>query len=244
MTFEEKLAAVIATMTGPPSFLPAEDLYYANIKLDDQAFPVIMILPNGLGNINIKTQVTRTSQVALWFAERIEMDVAYSEKRAAWERMHLLAAEFIAKVGISQYFFAPTEITFDEAFDRFDVNVCGVIYYMKIQERSGFNVCELQRTPDPFLPVISSVDSEILTDSSFRVTVFVVTGGLPTQMSIEHSNGISPELVVELPISTITSNSTVSIDILGLTAGRTYHFRIGAINIHGVVYSAIYTVTL
>ena len=144
MTFEEKLSAVIATLTGAPGFMPAEDLYNANIRIEDQSFPLVMSLPNGLGNIDIKTQVLKNAGIALWFAEMVDIDAAYSVKRACWDRMHLLGSEFLVKAGNTVHFFAPTEVTYEETFDRFDVNICGVVYYMKLKERNGLNVCDLK----------------------------------------------------------------------------------------------------
>lgn len=149
MTFEEKLAAVVATLTGAPGFMPAEDLYNANVRIEDKSFPLVMSLPNGLGNLDIKTQVLRSVGIALWFAEMVDMDAAYLVKRECWERMHLLGSEFLVKAGNTVHFFAPTDVTFEETFDRLDVNICGVVYYMKLKERYGLNVCDLQTTATP-----------------------------------------------------------------------------------------------
>ena len=152
MTYEEKLAAVVLTLTGSPVLFPAEDIYHANYRIEDQTFPVVMVLPNGLGSIGIKVQVTRDAGIALWFAELVDMDVAHAVKRACWERMHLLAAEFLVKAGQSVYFFPATDVTYEETFDKFDVNLCGVIYYMKLKERNGLKVCDLEVTQEPWEP--------------------------------------------------------------------------------------------
>ena len=149
MTFEEKLSAVIATLTGSPVLFPAEDLYNANYRIEDQSFPVVMNIPEGRGNVDSKVQVLRNAGYGIWFAELVDMDVPYSVKRACWERMHVLAAEFLVKVGLSIHFFPATDIAYEETFDMFDVNICGVIYYMKLKERNGLKVCDLEVTHEP-----------------------------------------------------------------------------------------------
>jgi hypothetical protein len=144
MTYEEKLAAVVLTLTGNPVLFPAEDIYHANYRIEDHTLPVVMVLPNGLGGIEIKTHVTRNAGIALWFADKVDMDVPYSTKRECWERMHLLAAEFLVKAGNSVHFFPATEVTYEETHDELDVNLCGVTYFMKLKERNGLNVCDLK----------------------------------------------------------------------------------------------------
>jgi len=147
MTYIEKLQSVVATLSGSPAFMPAEDLFNANIRIEDFTFPIVMVLPNGLTNLSVKTQVIQDGGLALWFAEMVEMDAAYSVKRACWDRMYVLASEFLVKSGLSEHFFAPTEVTKEETFDKFDVNICGVVLYMRLKERSGLNVCDLSNFP-------------------------------------------------------------------------------------------------
>jgi len=116
--------------------------------MDDEGIEIEIVDPEevtiDLGGIEIKTQVTRNAGIAIWFADKVDMDVSYSTKRECWERMHLLAAEFLVKAGNSVHFFPATEVTYEETHDELDVNLCGVTYFMKLKERNGLNVCDLK----------------------------------------------------------------------------------------------------
>ncbi len=149
MTFEEKIKSVVDTLTGSPDFMPAEDLFYLNQRIEgNHYFPLVAILPAGTGNVSWKTQVLKEPYIALWFAEKCEVDVAYSVKREIWERMFRLGAEFLIKAGKTSHFFPATDVTYEEHFDRFDVNTCGVTFFFRMKERFGLNVCDLEKLPE------------------------------------------------------------------------------------------------
>lgn len=160
MTYEEKLTAVVSTLTGSPVLLPAENLMLANMRIEDATFPLVMVLPTSPGNVTVKTQVIREGNIALWFAEKVDFDVDYSVKRACWDRMIVLGYEFLVKAGLSEHFFAPTEVTTVEVFDKFDVNLCGVVFNMELKERSGVNICTLSNFP-PVVIAATCTENEV-----------------------------------------------------------------------------------
>lgn len=162
MTYEEKLTAVVATLTGSPVLLPAENLMFANMRIEDVTFPLVMVLPTSPAPVSIKTQVIKEGNIAIWFAEKVEFDVDYSVKRACWDRMTVLGYEFLVKAGLSEHFSPPTEATIYEVFDRFDVNICGVVINMKLKERSGVNVCTLSNFPPVIVSAVCSRTALIL----------------------------------------------------------------------------------
>lgn len=162
MTYEEKLTAVVSTLTGSPVLLPAENLMFANMRIEDVTFPLVMVLPTSPAPVSIKTQVIKDGNIAIWFAEKVEFDVDYSVKRACWDRMTVLGYEFLVKAGLSEHFSPPTEATIDEVFDRFDVNICGVVINMKLKERSGVNVCTLSNFPPVIISAVCSRTALVL----------------------------------------------------------------------------------
>ena len=90
MTYEEKLTAVVSTLTGSPVLLPAENLMFANMRIEDVTFPLVMVLPTSPAPVTVKTQVIKEGNIALWFAEKVDFDVDYSVKRDCWDRMTVL----------------------------------------------------------------------------------------------------------------------------------------------------------
>ena len=162
MTYEEKLTAVVSTLTGSPVLLPAENLMFANMRIEDVTFPLVMVLPTGLGDVTVKTQVIKNGNISLWFAEKVEFDVDYSVKRACWDRMTVLGYEFLVKAGLSEHFSPPTEATIEEVFNKFDVNICGVVINMKLKERLGVNVCTLSNFPPTIITAICSRTALVL----------------------------------------------------------------------------------
>lgn len=163
MTYEEKLTDVVATLTGSPVLLPAENLMFANMRSEDVTFPLVMVLQTGLGSVTVKTQVIKNGNISLLFAEKVDLDVDYSVKRACWDRMTVLGYEFLVKSGLSGHFFEPTEVTGpEEVFDKFDVNICGVFFNMKLKERSGVNVCTLSNFPPTIITAICSRTALVL----------------------------------------------------------------------------------
>jgi len=148
MTYEEKLTAVIQTLTGSPEFVPAEDAQHANYRITDSTFPLVLKLPNGVSAVDRKANtITQNMGIALCFCDLVAVDVAYSVKRAIWDRMYLLGCEFLIKAGLSTYFQYPTEVTSEEVSDVYDENVCGVVFFMKLQELTGPNVCDISKMP-------------------------------------------------------------------------------------------------
>jgi hypothetical protein len=145
MTYEEKLRAVIQTLTNEPEFVPAEDAWHANYRITDQTFPIVIKLPNGTSAVERKANtIIQNTGIALCFCDLVDVDVPYSTKRVIWDRMYLLGCEFLIKAGQSIHFQYPTEVTSEEVSDVYDENVCGVVFFMKLQEMTGMNICELQ----------------------------------------------------------------------------------------------------
>lgn len=239
MTYIEKLQSVVSTLAGSPAFMPAEDLFNANIRIEDFTFPIVMVLPNGLTNLSVKTQVIQDGGIALWFAEMVDVDVAYSVKRACWDRMYVLASEFLVKAGLSEHFFAPTEVTKEETFDKFDVNICGVVLYMKLKERSGLNVCDLSNFP----PVVTSAIAEL---STGIVLIFSKTMNQNTSLSLFnlwvdglHRNIVDVEFVDD-------NRCAITFDPPQISAGQSVYMAItrGLLATDGTIFQgATFTVT-
>lgn len=162
MTYEEKLTAVVSTLTGSPVLLPAENLMFANMRIEDVTFPLVMVLPTSPAPVSIKTQVIKEGNIAIWFAEKVEFDVDYSVKRACLDRMTVLGYEFLVKAGLSEHFSPPTEATIEEVFNKFDVNICGVVINMKLKERLGVNVCTLSNFPPVIVSAVCSRTALVL----------------------------------------------------------------------------------
>lgn len=162
MTYEEKLTAVIQTLTGSPEFVPAEDAQHANYRITDATFPLVLKLPNGVSAVDRKANtITQNMGIALCFCDLVAVDVAYSVKRAIWDRMYLLGCEFLIKAGLISYFQYPTEVTSEEVSDVYDENVCGVVFFMKLQELTGPNVCDLSKMP-PTVKTANALISSIV----------------------------------------------------------------------------------
>ena len=162
MTYEEKLTAVVATLTGSPVLLPAENMMFANMRIEDVTFPLVMVVPTSPSPITVKTQVIKDGNISILFAEKVEFGVDYSVKRACWDRMTVLGYEFLVKAGLSEHFFPPTDIFANNVFDEFDVNLCGVFFDMKLKERSGVNVCTLSNFPPVIVSAVCSRTALIL----------------------------------------------------------------------------------
>ena len=117
----------------------------------------------------------------------------------------------------------------------------GTKYYIRAYVMNGNQVKYSLNTKEfntPYLPTISTIITSAVTATSSSIVGTVNAKGQLTTVAFEY--GLTTDygneiIAVQSPVSGNTE-STVSVNIAGLTMGTTYHYRIKATSIAGTVY--------
>lgn len=138
---ERKINKVVQRMGGLTYIF--DNWQTANIKLDRKVLPaVINVLPVS-GEINLSpTKMRDYPNCLLAFVDKADFDFDGTENDRTLERCKNLAMEFILTCNQSGFFEQiEGSIRYSVLYDKFDVNVTGIVLELQLKELQGINLC-------------------------------------------------------------------------------------------------------
>jgi len=141
MTFEQKIQAVVATMTNPPTFMGG-DWWKANQLVETATMPAVMYINPINGTMDIVANLSFDSpNVLIAFMDKVMLDANFADTAKCVSDMKLMMKEFIYRANASGYFHVIKSVRYEVTYDRLDANLCGVIMETILKEREGTKLC-------------------------------------------------------------------------------------------------------
>ena len=138
---ERKINKVVQIMGGLRYIF--DNWHTANFRLDSKGLPaVINILPVS-GVLNVTNRKLRDfPNCMLAFVDKTDFDFDGKENDVVLERCKNLAMEFVLTANESGLFEPITgDVRYSVLYDKFDVNVTGVVLELQLREKNGINLC-------------------------------------------------------------------------------------------------------
>lgn len=138
---ESKIAKVVEVM-GNLTYI-FDNWHTANFKLDKMKLPaVINVLPVS-GVLNVTDRKLRDfPNCMLAFVDKTDFDFDGKENDKILERCKNFAMEFVLTANESGLFEPIVgDVRYSVLYDKFDVNVTGVVIELQLMEKQGINLC-------------------------------------------------------------------------------------------------------
>ena len=139
MTFEQKIQAVVATMSTSPNFIGG-DWWKVNILAESVVMPAVVYINPVSGSMEFKTQALDNPNVLIAFMDKVILDADFSDTNTCINAMKELMVEFVIMANKSGYFYPVKDIRYEVTYDRLDSNLCGVILSASVKEREGIKI--------------------------------------------------------------------------------------------------------
>lgn len=163
MTFEEKIQAVINSMSIPPTFIGG-DWFQANRAVESIQMPIAFYINPISGTLEFITQALDTPSCLIAFMDKCIIDPNFDNTTKCINDMKALAVEFVARLNKSEHFFPIKNVRYEVSYDRLDANLCGVIIQAEIKERAGVNLCKLVENV-PVVTLRSYITAYVVVDN-------------------------------------------------------------------------------
>jgi hypothetical protein len=141
ITVEEKIRSIAEQIKGVNYIF--DSWQNANIRLDEEQFPVIVNVLPASGTLKLgKQQLKDFQNCMIAFLDKTDFDFDSLENNAIVERCKNIAKEFILRVNESDLFEdIEEEIFYSVIYDKLDANVTGIMIELELRETKGLVVC-------------------------------------------------------------------------------------------------------